>query len=360
VALSLESFEDALARVEGKPKALLGNGFSIAWSAETFSYPNLRASADFSKLSCDASGLFDALRTADFEVVIDRLEAAYAVASLYDGDSAIAERARQDAEVIRDALAGALAASHPDHVGCVAAGSYASARQFLANFEAIYSLNYDLLLYWATMHDPEDGLDVPRRDGFDTDPDDEDAPWVTWDMGNAWKQDIHYLHGALHLFDAGDRIKKLTWIRTDRRILDQIREQLANRVYPLVVTEGSSADKLTKILHSAYLSKAFRSFLEKGGDLFIYGHSLAETDDHILDALASNKFERIFIGVYGDPGTPTNRLLMERGSLLPDRRRRYVEDSDPRRRKGRELTVRFFDAGSANVWGTDGDTITKA
>lgn len=80
------------------------------------------------------------------------------------------------------------------------------------------------------------------------------APWVAWDMAQSWSQEIHHLHGALHLSDAGDRLKKLTWIRTGVALVDQIREQLA-----------------------------------------------ADNDEHILDLIARGGLRRIFASVHGDP-----------------------------------------------------------
>ncbi len=344
------SFDDVLDSTSGDLRLLLGNGFSMAWNAETFAYANLRERASFKGLSCDPDDLFEALSTSDFEVVIDRLEAAHTIASLYSPDSAVAEQAKQDAKIVKDALAGALAASHPDNVGRLTSDAYANVRRFLAHFNCVLSLNYDLLLYWAAMQDPTDGQDVPKGDGFRDDPDEPGAPWVTWDMAKSWGQQIHYLHGALHLFDAGDRLKKLTWRRTDRPVVDQVRELLDRGIYPLVVTEGSSLDKKDKILHSAYLSKAMRSFLEFQGDLVIYGIAMSPSDDHVLEALVRGKFSRIFVSVYGDPTSEDNRQLIERASLLPEQRDDYVKSFDKHRRKARTLEVRFFDAASARVW----------
>lgn len=343
------SFTDAIAAASTEPRLLLGNGFSIAWDYEAFSYGSLRQKADFSRLHCDAETLFAQLETSDFEVVIERLRATDAIVRLYDPGSPVAKQAAKDAEVLRDVLANALASNHPDTIGSITDSQYRSVRTFLSNFECVYTLNYDLLLYWATMKD-EDDLEVPKGDGFREDPDDPDATWVTWDMAQSWSQEIHYIHGALHLFDAGSRLKKLTWIRTGIALVDQIRGQLAERSYPLVVTEGTSTDKKDKILHSAYLSKAFRSFSALGGghDLFIYGHSLAESDEHILDAIVRGKIRRIFVSVYGDPDTAENKALIERAFLLAERRADFVAETN--RRTSKELYVAFYDARSARVW----------
>jgi Domain of unknown function (DUF4917) len=346
----ITTFEGALGTAATTPKLLVGNGFSIAWSPQAFAYGALLDKADFSGLSCAAADLFGALRTTDFEVVIDRLRAVDAIVSMYEPNSELARRAEEDSAVVREALAVALAANHPHNVGEVSDQSYRTVRQFLAHFDCVYSVNYDLLLYWATMQDIDDGLDVPSGDGFGEDPDEPDAPWVTWDMAKSWRQKVFYLHGALHLYDAGDRLKKLTWIRTGVSLLDQIREQLEDRAYPLVVTEGASRDKKDKILHSAYLSKAMRSFSEIGGDLFVFGLSLAENDEHILEAIVRGKVERLFVSIYGDAKTDLNRRIIERAQLLSEQRASYVEESDQKRRKGRTLDVRFFAAESARVW----------
>jgi Domain of unknown function (DUF4917) len=343
------TFDDAISNATERPRLLLGNGFSIAWDYEAFSYGSLRKKADFSGMECDAETLFRELDTSDFEVVIERLRATDTIARLYDPSSPVAAQASKDSEVLRDALAHALASNHPDTTGSIPDEQYRSVRTFLANFSSVYSVNYDLLLYWATMKDGDE-LEVPRGDGFREDPEKPDADWVAWDMAQSWSQEIHYLHGALHLFDAGDRLKKLTWIRTGVALVDQIREQLAERSYPLVVTEGTSSDKKDKILHSAYLSKAFRSFSALRGreDLFIYGHSLADNDEHVLDAIARGWLRRIFVSVYGDPGSDENRGLIERAMLLPDRRASFVAETE--RRTARTLDVVFYDAASAQVW----------
>lgn len=52
-----------------------------------------------------------------------------------------------DADLVRDALANVLAARHPDNVGELPEAKYVACRTFLSNFERIYTLNYDMLLY---------------------------------------------------------------------------------------------------------------------------------------------------------------------------------------------------------------------
>ena len=63
------------------------------------------------------------------------------------------------------------------------------------------------------------------------------------------RQNIFYLHGALHVFDAENELKKYTWVRTGIRLIEQIRAALQANLYPLIVAEGQSQEKMARILH---------------------------------------------------------------------------------------------------------------
>lgn len=236
-----------------------------------------------------------------------------------------------------------LATTHD--VSAIPNTQYAAVRQFLAPYDCVYSVNYDLLLYWSTLQTEIDQLSVVGDDGFRADKDDPDAEWVTWDnIGTRRSQNVHYLHGALHLFDAGDRLKKITWKRTAVPLLDQIRSGLARNEYPLVVTEGSRDQKVARIEHSAYLSGSYRSFGNIGGHLVVFGHGLASNDDHILEAIVRSKVTRLSVSIFGDPDLQRNRQLRERAGQLAERR--HIA-SDGRK----TLEVDFFDAETAAPWG---------
>ena len=154
VATEIYSFEQALAassETAGSRHLLLGNGFSIACRADSFAYGKLFDEADFSGLSIEAHSLFGLFGTADFEQVIEALRVSAAVLGLYEGpDGDLIQGIEADAAALKEALAEVLARKHPDNVGDIEDGEYASARTFLANFDGkIYTVNYDLLLYWT-------------------------------------------------------------------------------------------------------------------------------------------------------------------------------------------------------------------
>lgn len=338
----LPSFEEALARVPGKnkPHVLLGNGFSQACRADIFSYNALFERADFSKLSADARGAFDALGTTDFEEVMRALRASAALVELYseqDSGSAVRLRMEADADGLREVLVNAIASSHPGHPGEISDESYALCRAFLKNFDRVFTLNYDLLLYWALMHDRE-SKELKCDDGFRAE-DNPDEPYVTWNTSGSLKQNIYYLHGALHIFDSGTEIQKYTWSRTGVRLLEQIREALENNLYPLFVAEGESSKKLERIRHSDFLSKASRSFHQIGGSLFIHGHSLDPNDQHILDLIVKNKVRNLFVSVHGDPESERAKQKAARVQALSHRRPDF-----------RPLEILYYDASTASIW----------
>jgi hypothetical protein len=239
---------------------------------------------------------------------------------------------------VREALARVLAARHPDDPFQIEEEEYVAVRTFLTNFERIYTLNYDMLLYWAVMQDLEPG--TVRNDGFGN-PDEPDADYVVWQPYEKFpNQRLFYLHGSLHLYDSGTELAKITWSRTQIPLVDQIREALADGRYPLIVTEGTSDEKVTKILHSAYLNHAIRSFATITGCLFLYGLSLAPNDAHLLGRIAENhSLKAIYVSLFGDPENEDNTAIRARATQLAAER----PDNRP-------LDVVFFDAESAAVW----------
>lgn len=287
----LLTFEDALGEVAGgrQPHVLLGNGFSRACRDDIFAYDALFDRANFEALSPHARDAFDRLGTTDFEVVMRSLRQAAKLIDLYQNENkALADQLTSDADGLRDVLVSAIAGSHPERPADIEEGAYAACKQFLARFHRIFTVNYDLLLYWALMQN-EIEPDVPCDDGFRKPEDDVDAEYVTWEPENTYQQNVYYLHGALHIFDAGVEIQKYTWINTGIRLIEQVRTALQQDLYPLFVAEGESSQKLERIRHSDFLSKAQRSLLSLGGSLFTYGHSIAENDSHILRLIVKSK-----------------------------------------------------------------------
>lgn len=322
---------------------LLGNGFSIACRPDIFRYDKLFEQADFSALGDSAKSVFSVLRTTDFERVIKALRDSATIAGLYGVTSAQADAMRSDADALKELLVQTIARSHPALPGEVRDEEYAACQHFLDNFNTTYTFNYDLLLYWTHMH-RENRTDIRSDDGFRTSQGDIESgiasDYVVWESSQSHDQNMWFLHGALHVFDSGTEIQKYTWNRTGVRLIEQVREALSRDFFPLFVAEGSSKEKLERIRHSDYLAKAYRSFQEIQHCLFVYGHSLAANDEHYLRLIERGKVSHLFVGLYGDPASITNRQIVERAEAM-----RLA------RGKRRELRVDVYDSESARVWG---------
>lgn len=337
----LLSFKEALKSAQecSKRHILLGNGFSISCRPKIFAYGKLYEQADFSEISATAKQGFEALGTQDFERVIKALRDSSKIIKAYERSSKLPTTLQEDADGLRELLVKTIAASHPAWPGEITELEYESCRKFLAPFNTIYTFNYDLLLYWAQMHTPT-GAAPTSDDGFRTPEHDFEPEYVVWEPGQSHDQNMWFLHGALHVFDTGTEIRKYTWKNTGVRLITQIRDALRRDYFPLFVSEGTSEEKYERIRHNDYLAKAYRSFSEISGALFIYGHSLAPQDEHYLKRIEKGKISRLYIGIHGDPTSEANRHITRRAEQMSNSRRHKTS-----------LSVSFYDTATANVWG---------
>jgi Domain of unknown function (DUF4917) len=124
----------------------------------------------------------------------------------------------------------------------------------------------------------------------------------------------------------------------------QIRAALDESKFPLFVSEGDSNSKLTRIRHSGYLQRSLKSLAgvcrSPSASLFIFGHSLAANDEHVIRQIERGKCGRLFVSLYGNPATEANRAIHARAQRIAGAR----HEKHP-------LEIEFFDAASARVWG---------
>lgn len=358
---SVISFQQAIDDSDqlGKRHLLLGNGFSIACKPNIFHYGSLFEQADFSAMP-EAKAVFTSLNTRDFELAIHALQNGSALLPIYAPEAH--EKAmlmQQHAGALKEALISTIAGNHPEGPYDLNETKVWACRTFLSHFIKednnrsghVFTLNYDLLLYWVLMNEGNpfqheiNKFHLKRNDGFGNDEDDPEADYVVWQGETAaHSANVHYLHGALHLFDSGSELQKYTWVRSGARLVEQVRTALAQNKFPLFVAEGSSDQKKNRIRHNAYLYQGLKVFTQnaqtKNHGFFIFGHSLAANDDHILMRLARGKFPKLYIGLYGDPDSDWNKAIIARANgLAAQRHHKYP------------LKVVFFDSATANVWG---------
>ena len=352
--MAIMTFQEALddSSTYSKRHLLLGNGFSIALRPKIFSYGSLFSQADFTR-NPNLPKVFSALDTTDFEVAIKSLESSAALVGIYSSSSGTAKTVMQaDADALKEILISTVTRNHPDGPYEISEEEFFHCRQFLSNFISpeikghVFTLNYDLLLYWTLMHSEfSDGqsVDLITKDGFGDDDPSVKNDYVTWQgEGSRMSSSVFFMHGALHLFDAGKEVQKFTWIRKDERLKQQSWDAMRSGRFPLFVAEGTTGQKANKIQHSAYLFqclKTFRACVDTIKTcLFIHGHSLAENDLHIFSEIARGRCQKIYISLHGDPDSSANQEIVRKAEALKDSRS-----------AGYPLDVKYYDAASAAV-----------
>lgn len=356
--VNLISFEDAIIDSQNYSKRhlILGNGFSIGCFPDIFNYSSLFSKADFESTP-ELKQVFETLNTHDFELVIKALINGVGLLPIYVANSLqIVQKMELHVEKLKELLIQTISQNHPRIPSDIPELKYASCSKFINYFLGkgtsghVYTLNYDLLLYWVLMHSSDFASDleltqINKNDGFGNVEDEFDTSYVVWQgHSNAGQQRVHYVHGALHLFDAGHELKKYTWVRSGVSLIEQIRLALESNEFPLFVADGTSQQKMTKIEHHAYLYHSYKSLIanckQKEPCFFIHGHSLAENDEHILRRLGKGKFPKLYIGLYGEPSKKENRRIIQNVNQLVILR----DQKHP-------LNVSYYDSISANVWG---------
>ena len=352
---NIMNFSDVLKETQrssqNKPALLLGNGFSIAFNKNVFSYKNLYEQAQkrglVNKLSSSIPELFESVNTFDFEYIMQVLTHFTLAGAAYNVNENLLMQAKQDENLLKNILIEAITNNHPDSPNNITLAQYNSCFEFLSNFKSIYSINYDLLLYWVVMH-YLDELDL--KDGFcDGNAGEEDyhqGEYVVWPTTQSPKAKIYFLHGALHLFDAGHEIRKFCWSRTGVALKEQILKALEQGMFPLFVSEGDEEAKLKKILHNGYLLKGLRSLAQLTGSVLAYGVSFKKNDQHIIDAIIDSTISNLYVSVFGDPELQSNNEMVNMLSTMVERRN-YLIDTKKRKKK---LEIHFYNATSAKIW----------
>lgn len=297
---NLISFNEAItdSEIYSKRHLILGNGFSIGYFPNIFHYSSLYDKANFSNIS-EVEKVFEVINSKDFEAVIKALNDTAKIIPIYvPNTQKNVQKIEKHAEDIKGLLIKTISDNHPKHPSEIQESQYHSCKKFFnyfleeSNTGQVYTLNYDLLLYWVLMHSNLftniETIKLNKNDGFGNVEDEFDNSYVVWQgqANKAGQQRVHYLHGALHLFDSGDKLKKYTWRRSGISLIKQICQSLESNEFPF----------------------------------FIYGHSLAENDDHILNKISKGKFPKLYIGLYGDKCNQANKFIIQQAKKLANLR----------------------------------------
>lgn len=324
----IPEFEDAISETNDYPRnVLLGNGFSREYDDAAFNYKHL---LEDSKLPQKLKFLFEIFKTEDYERVIKNLET---LEQIFNNKGNIVNELRCIEELIKRDLVRTITNKHPNSQYEIEPERKVATLNFLSLFTNIFTVNYDLLLYWLVIFNIKDNNKFwgDMNDGFSWNSP-KDCIWKLKVIPN-----VFYLHGGLHLFHNERDTFKIIYDNENKIcLLDQIKAYINNDISPLVITEGNSKDKKFWIEQNNYLQYCYEKLSETSGVLFIHGHSLNETDQHIFDAINKNlKIKKIYISVHKDTETldDKKKLAKERLKMFYSLRR-----------------LRYYDADSANIW----------
>jgi len=261
--MAIKTYKDVINHLnkENRPKHILfGNGFSMSYDQDIFSYnalSNFINNTDNHLLQ----KLFGIVNTTNFELIMRQLDIFYKLAVELLEDKGLAEKIITASASLKNNLIGAITKLHPEHIFNVPEEKSQSCARFLKQYldhdGHVFTTNYDLLLYWVLMNNQYQLSNVV--DGFgkeylgknelsdDFEPEYGDLEWGP----NRHDQYVHYLHGALHLFDTGIAVEKE--IYDGEYLLNNIKRRIENKEYPVIVTAGDGNLKLDHILHNQYL-----------------------------------------------------------------------------------------------------------
>ena len=307
--LSMLTFDQVCQEIRGTSVSLLlGNGFSIGFDP-IFNYNNLKYVV--------------------FTKAFEDIDVEQLMFSVFNSPDDVVER-------IKKGFIDGILAIHPS----MGTGRFDRCVAFLMNFAKVYTLNYDLILYWAINSDQQ--LRDRFWDGFGIERQQRVPEWPNTDTTT------FYLHGSLILHctnpeGAGNIcprpaneccvekykhpkdgfIVHPTWI-------DLLRTRTNSGEYPHFVSEGDARQKYLRIQKCTYLKGCYEALKGEQGNLVTYGVSF-EKDTHILAAIKASRVTCCYIGVYDAENSST--LVQKAASLCSNLR-----------------TVKFYDVRTANVW----------
>ncbi len=340
------NYDDVLKKLPATKHLLLGNGFSIACDP-IFDYGNLFEYVKQKGLSSNAIPVFDYLGTNNFEGVLRLLQDSIWVKSHYKMVYGKKPRGtiEDDLDSVKKALVEAIAQTHLSHSGLIADSRKERCLKFIEPYKNVFTTNYDLLLYWVAMHGLEQKIEA--RDGFLACINEPTAPYLVFSQHLGDRKGILFLHGGLHLYLEEGETRKHSWRRTDTPIIELVKNGLQRNQYPHFVAEGLASKKLEQIHMSDYLSYCLGKLSRIEQSLVVFGLSFGKSDQHILNAIADNlNLADLYIGVFGDLNSPSNKSLLQSAEYLHDRRRQRVVQA----KKGKDITISYYDSESAPVW----------
>ncbi|AWD33118.1 Putative conserved hypothetical protein [Candidatus Fokinia solitaria] len=335
----IKTFDEAITMAGDKKHLLLGNGFSIEYDAEIFSYDKICECINKNEKLLEITKKLNTTNIEEIMRILDRCIDVITIIKPQEKDKKddpICEELKKIKDEFKSALVTAILKLHPQNYDKRSRQLKLDCERFLANFDSIYTLNFDLLSYWAMPFQK-------FKDGF-VGKGEERLYFAYWCGCN-----MRFLHGALHLFhDKVGTYKIRRSNDTPDYLLMQIARQIEDGNFPICVIDGSAEGKRNAIYKNDYLRTSYENLRNLSGSLFIYGCSLSPNDDHILEAIGQSNVDKIFISLFG---TATAEGYDGAIRKIKEVRKAKQEQMKEENNQQKEPEFYFFSAKSANVWG---------
>ena len=272
---------------------LLGNGASRAVHTG-FGYSSIYEEAKLrGHITSVVAQIFDQFAVNDFELVLRRLWQAKLVNNALNINSKEVDDAYKE---VQNALIATIRDTHATYEAILT--HLTPIYEFMQHFDTILTLNYDLVVYWAT-RESERTIGKWFKDCFINGEftDDIDLLYEPYKANGATL--FFYPHGNLVLARRDNDTEKKVVAKEYNNLLDTILNSWKNETVPIFVCEGTDIQKRLTIESSSYLQRVYREIIPNIGEsLVVYGWSMAEQDQHILDQFKRAKIQRVAVSVH--------------------------------------------------------------
>ena len=290
---------------------ILGNGFSIG-IYDKFKYDSLWDEAKKEPtcgetrkyLTKDLCSLANKLETGtNFELLLRQLYTAKIVNEKFTLETKKIEKNYVD---LRAALINTIKEIHCEH--SEVEDDLNKRIDFLKQFKTVFSLSYDLLVYWIiNLNNRKEKAEQTIKDCFD-----KKFFCYNWEKYSVSFSNettprtlVFFPHGALHLLQTANGVVEKIKSEPLNDLLKTIEDAWLNdedTKHPLFVAEGDYNEKLRAIQSNVYLNTVYEQILPKSINdnhkLVIFGWKMTDLDKHLIKKITSSKPKEIAIGIH--------------------------------------------------------------
>lgn len=251
---------------------------------------------------------------------------------------------KTDVKLLKKLILDTISEIHPD-TWLSKAAELNNCSNNLINFHRIFSLNYDLILYWTILKANEKGKHI-FRDGMWMETENTKLKMFSV-LDN--KVNIYFLHGAIHLLeDSGDTFKIIKH-EGDIRLKEVITDLKDNwlNYHNLMILEGTSEGKVSIISKNSYLHKGLQCLYKSKENLVIYGCSIIDentnminNDKHIWRNIINSPFKKLYVGLHEN----NQNIFLKQKYVREELKKLYLSDDFEAK------DIEFFTTINSDIW----------